>query len=418
MTGLDGVIYDAAEIVVGPTEARPRGGRPDSPDEVLELISDGAIAIVDRSIAAVGPTDAVTSAYPPEEAVWTVDASGQTILPGYVDAHTHAVFAGDRSDEFAMKLRGQSYQEILAEGGGILRTVRAVRKTSEDTLVQNLHSHLDRMLAHGTTTVEVKSGYGLDLDNELKLLRAIERADRRHPIDIVPTFLGAHAIPPDHEPAEYITRVVEEQLPAVGEQGIAEFCDVFCDDGAFDVSQSRRVLEAGRDHGLKPKIHADEFARLGASQLAAEVGAASADHLLQSNTTDIQALVDAGVIPVLLPGTAFQIGGEYADARAFCDRGSPVGLATDFNPNCHTRSMSFAVALACTEMGLTPAEAIRGGTRDAALALDRHEGVGTLREGAPADLSIVDAPSHVHIPYTPGENLIVSVVKGGERVHG
>lgn len=418
MSSLDAVVYDAAELLLGPRREATAPGLPDSPDDVIDRHTQGAVAIVDGTVAKAGPTDAVTAAYPPENAGVPIDASGQTVLPGFVDAHTHAVFAGDRSDEYAAKLRGTTYQELLASGGGILRTVEAVRAASEQTLVENLLAHLDRMLVHGTTTVEVKSGYGLDVDTELKLLSAIETAADRHVIDVVPTYLGAHAVPEDLDADAYVDAVVDDQLPAVADQGIAAFCDVFCDEGAFDVPQSRRVLEAGLDHGLAPKVHADEFERLGASQLAADVGATSADHLLASTTEDIEALVEAGVTPVFLPGTAFGLDGEYADARAFRDRDAPTAIATDFNPNCHTRSMSFAIALACTGMDLTPAEAVVGATRDGALALDRADGVGTLREGAPGDLLVVDGPSHVHVPYTPGENLVTTVLKGGNRVHG
>jgi len=417
VTGLDAVIYDAAELVVGPT-TDPTRGRPESPDAVLDRRQDAALAIVDDTVAAVGPTAAVTAEYPPENAATAIDATGQTVLPGFVDPHTHAVFAGDRSDEFAAKLRGKTYQEILAEGGGILRTVRAVRDATPETLVANLRHHLDVMLAHGTTTVEVKSGYGLDVDTERKLLAAIETAGQAHAIDVVPTFLGAHAVPEETDADAYVDSVVTDQLPAVADQGIAEFCDVFCDAGAFTVDQSRRVLEAGLEYGLAPKIHADEFERLGASQLAAEVGAVSADHLLQSSAADLDALREAGVTPVLLPGTAFGLGGEYADARQILDAGGSLALATDFNPNCHTRTMSFAIALACTGMGMTPAEATVAATRDAAAAIDRTDGTGTLHEGAPGDAIVVDAPSHVHVPYTPGENLVTTVLTGGDRVHG
>ncbi|MFB6104465.1 MAG: imidazolonepropionase [Halobacteriaceae archaeon] len=417
MTALDAVVYDAAELVVGSVEDRPQG-RPHGPEAILERYEDGALAIVDGDVAAVGPTEAVTAEYPPENAATAIDTTGQTVLPGFVDPHTHAVFAGDRSDEYAAKLRGKTYQEILAEGGGILRTVAAVRDASEETLVANLRAQLDVMLAHGTTTAEVKSGYGLDVDTEEKLLAAIDTARRDHPVDVVPTFLGAHAVPEDSDADEYVDHVVDDQLPAVADQGIAEFCDVFCDAGAFSVEQSRRVLEAGLDYGLAPKVHADEFERLGASQLAADVDATSADHLLKSTPEDLGALLEAGVTPVLLPGTAFGLGGEYADARTILDRGGPAALATDFNPNCHTRSMSFAIALACTGMAMTPAEALIGATHAGAQAIDRTDGVGTLRVGAPGDVIVVDGPTHVHIPYTPGENLVTTVLKGGDPVHG
>ncbi|WP_435346548.1 imidazolonepropionase [Haloarchaeobius sp. HRN-SO-5] len=401
----DLVVYDIDELVVGPGTG-----------EVVEVVENAAIAVEDGEVVAVGDTDEVTSDHPPSAADGTIDAAGQAVVPGFVDPHTHALFAGDRSDEFEARLRGKTYQEILADGGGILRTVRAVRRADEDTLLANLLSHLDVMLEHGTTTVEVKSGYGLDTETELEMLRVGRRADEQHPVDVVPTFMGAHAVPEGTDADEYVDEVVEEQLPAVAEQGIAEFCDVFCEEGVFSVEQSRRVLEAGLDHGLTPKVHAEELSHLGGTRLAAEVGAASADHLLHATPDDVDALVDAGVVPVLLPGTAFGLGAEYADAGTMLDRGAPVAIATDFNPNCHSHSMGFATSLACVGMGMTPAQALVAGTANAARALDLQDGRGTLREGTPADFVVLDATSFVHVPYQYGVNLVDTVVKAGERV--
>jgi imidazolonepropionase len=407
MTELTTVVHDASEIVVGPGES-----------ETLERHADAALAVVDGRVAAVGPTDAVTDEYPPGTATHAIDADGRSVIPGFVDSHTHGLFAGDRSDEFAAKLRGKEYQEILAEGGGILRTVRAVREASDERLRSNLLGHLDTMLAHGTTTVEVKSGYGLDAETECRMLDAIRRADEAHPVDVVPTFMGAHAVPDGTDAEAYTERVIDEQLPAVADQGIAEFCDVFCEEDVFSVAQSRRVLEAGMEYGLTPKVHAEEFVRLGGAGLAADVDAASADHLLHANDEDRAALVEAGVTPVLLPGTAFSLGADYADARAFLDEGGSVAVGTDFNPNCHSQSMGFAIALACVGMGMTPAEALLAGTHGGARALDRAGEAGTLREGMPADVAIVDAPSHVHVPYNFGVNTVETVLKNGEPVSG
>ena len=401
------VVHDAAELVRNDPD-----GAADDP------VAGGAVAVEDGTVVAAGPTDRVTRAYPPENADVAVDASGKTLLPGFVDPHTHAVFAGDRADEFTAKLEGATYQEIMAEGGGILRTVRAVREATAETLVSNLLAHLDTMLAYGTTTAEVKSGYGLETDAELKLLSAIREADRRHPIDVVPTFMGAHAVPDGLDPDDYVDRVVDDQLPAVVDQGVAEFCDVFCEEGFFDVAQSRRVLDAGNDRGLTPKVHAEELARIGGTQLAAEVGAASADHLLHATAEDAGALADAGVTPVLLPGTAFSLGADYADPDLFREAGALPAIATDFNPNCHSHSMGFAQSLACVGMGMTPAQALLASTHNAAEALDLPARHGTLREGAPADLVVVDAPSFVHVPYQYGVNLVETVWKDGERVHG
>jgi imidazolonepropionase len=407
MTELMTVVHDASEIVVGPGTDAP-----------LERYQNAAIAVTNGRVAAIGPTEDVTDEYPVENASHAIDANGKSVIPGFVDAHTHGLFAGDRSDEFAAKLGGEQYQDILAEGGGILRTVRAVRETSNDELLANLLPHLDTMLAHGTTTVEIKSGYGLDTETELRMLDVIQRADERHPIDVVPTFMGAHAVPEDTDAETYTERVIEDQLTAVAEQDVAEFCDVFCEEDVFSVDQSRRVLDAGIEHGLTPKVHAEEFVRLGGAQLAAEVDAASADHLLHANDADRAALAEAGVTPVLLPGTAFSLGADYADARAFLDDGGSVAVATDFNPNCHSQSMGFAIALACVGMEMTPAEALIAGTHGGAHALDRTGETGMLREGMPADMAIVDAPSHLHVPYNFGVNTVKTVLKDGEPVDG
>ncbi|MGM0591128.1 MAG: imidazolonepropionase [Halobacteriota archaeon] len=411
MTDLDAVVFDAAELVVGPVDSEEAGAE----DRVaLDRVESGAIAVVDGRVAAVGPSAAIVREFPPENAAVAVDATGQSVVPGFVDAHTHACFAGDRADEFEARLRGKTYREILAGGGGILRTVRATRAASDDDLLSNLLAQLDVMLAHGTTTVEVKSGYGLDTETELRMLDAMARADARHPIDVVPTFMGAHAVPEGTAVDDYVDAVVDDQLPAVADQGIAEFCDVFCEAGVFSVEQSRRVLEAGLDAGLQPKVHAEELAHVGGAKLAADLGATSADHLLMATHGDIEALVEAGVVPVFLPGTAFSLGVGYADARTALDRGAAVAVATDFNPNCYSQSMGFAVALACIEMGLTPAEALVAATRNGALALERDGG--TLREGDPADFAVLNAPSHVGVPYNFGVNVVDAVLKGGDLV--
>jgi imidazolonepropionase len=412
---LTAVVHSAAELVAGP--ATDGGFSGDAGSHELEQYTDGAVAIVDGEVAAVGPTENVTSEYPPENADHSIDAAGAAVVPGFVDAHTHGLFAGDRSDEFAAKLRGKSYQEILEEGGGILRSVRAVREADTDRLLENLLGHLDTMAAHGTTTVEVKSGYGLDTETELRMLEVIDRANEAHPVEVVPTFMGAHAVPEDRTADDYAEEVIEHQLPAVESQGIAEFCDVFCEEGVFSVEQSRRVLEAGRDHGLTPKVHAEELTHLGGAQLAAALGAASADHLLHATEADIEALVRADVTPVLLPGTAFGLGAEYPDLERFRAAGAPVAVATDFNPNCHSQAMGFALALACVECGFTPAEALVAGTRNGALALDRQNR-GTLRPGDRGDLTILDAPTHVHIPYSYGVNRVEQVLIEGRPVQG
>lgn len=406
---VDLLLHDASEVVVGPDEPP---------------LEEASIVVDDGEILAIGSTANIERQYPRENATQTTNVSGQAVIPGFVDSHTHALFAGDRSDEFEAKLQGKTYQEILSEGGGIHRTVDAVRGASRGALLSNLLAELDLMLAHGTTTVEIKSGYGLDLETELQMLDVIDEADGRHPVDVVPTFLGAHAVPRDGDADDYVNRLVDEILPAVAKQGIATFNDVFCDEGAFTVGQSRRVLEAGADYGLTPKIHAEELARTGAAQLAADVGAASADHLLMATREDAEALFEAGVTPVFLPGTAFGLDTAYADAKEFravaADAGveSPaIAIASDLNPNCYSQSMGFASTLACVGMGLAPMTALIGATAGGAQALNDTDGVGTLRNGAPADLAVVDAPTAVHVPYNFGVNTIDTVVKGGRIVY-
>jgi imidazolonepropionase len=416
---LTAVVHDAAEIVTlyESEDAEDESGEDEGIGHQLGIYEDAAIAVVDGEVARVGPTGPVTREFPPENAAYEVDATGKSVIPGFVDPHTHALFADDRSDEFEAKLRGKTYQEILEEGGGILRTVRATREAGDEQLLDNLLAHLDTMLAHGTTTVEVKSGYGLDTETELRMLEVIDRADDAHAVDVVPTFMGAHAVPEGEDTDEYVEEVVQDQIPEVESQGIAEFCDVFCEEGVFDVEQSRRVLEAGKEAGLTPKVHAEELARIGGTQLAADIGAASADHLLHSTEEDIAALVESDVVPVLLPGTAFGLGAAYADARQFIDAGADVAIATDFNPNCYSQSMGFAASLSCVEMGMTPAEALVASTTNAAAALDLPESVGTLREGSPGDMAVLDAPTYVHVPYNFGVNAVETVLKGGEVVH-
>ncbi|MFC7215978.1 imidazolonepropionase [Saliphagus sp. GCM10025334] len=417
------VVYGASELVVGPASgeaAREDGNenRSGSEDDgaPLETVENGALVAVDGEVVAVGSTDDIVREHPPENADTAIDASGRAVVPGFVDPHTHAVFAGDRSDEFEAKLEGTTYQELLAQGGGILRTVRSTREASLERLVENLLGHLDVMLAHGSTTVEVKSGYGLETETELQMLEAIDATNERHPVDLVPTYLGAHAVPEGVDADDYIESVVDDQLPAVAEQGIARFCDVFCEEGAFSVDQSRRVLEAGLEYGLEPKVHAEELSHLGGTQLAADLEAASADHLLYATREDVDALFEAGTIPVLLPGTAFGLGEAYADAETMLEAGAPVAIATDFNPNCHSRSMEFVQTLACVEMGMTPAEALLGATRNAARAVGATDGTGTLAVGAPADALVLEAPRYAHLAYRFDTTAVETVLKRGQVV--
>lgn len=399
------VVHGSAELVRKPAA------------DGLDVVEDGAVAVEDGTIVAAGETDTVCREHPPENAETAIDATGRVVVPGFVDSHTHAVFAGDRSDEFEARLEGADYQDILAEGGGIHRTVRATRDAELETLVDNLLAVLDTMLAHGATTVEVKSGYGLDVATERKQLEAVAIADERHPIDLVSTFLGAHAVPEGQDRESYVESVIDEQLPAVVDEGLAEYVDVFCDEGAFTLAEARQVLTAGQEAGLGVKIHAEEFARLGGAQLAAELGAISADHLLQATDEDAAALAEAGVVPTLLPGTAFTLGVPYADADRFVDAGATPAIASDFNPNCHSPSMVATIQLASHGMGMAPDRAIAGATSAAAAALDRP-GRGRLDVGAPADLLVLDVPHRRHLAYSFGVNPVETVVKEGTRVHG
>jgi imidazolonepropionase len=401
----DLLVHDASELVVGPTG-----------ESSVDIISDGSVALEGSTVVAAGPTAEMTQEHPPEDADRVLDATGKTVLPGLVDPHTHALFTGDRSGEFVAKIEGQTYTEIMQAGGGIPVTVEAVRAAGDEALVDALCTQLDVMLTHGTTTAEVKSGYGLDTETELRMLDAIARADEEHPVDLVPTFMGAHEVPEGAEADAYVESVVDDQVPAVADQGVAEFCDVFCEEGVFDFEQSRRVLRFGREHGLEPKIHAEEFSHIGGTQLAAELEATSADHLLQATAEDARAVAGAGVVPTLLPATAFTLGEDYADPEPFLDAGAPVALGTDLNPSCFVHSQPFVVSLACLEMGLTPDQAVRGVTHDAALALDRADGLGTLAPGTAADLVVADLPSHVHLAANAGTNRVETVIKDGEVV--
>ena len=421
---VDLIVAHAAELLTmaGPEEAR-RGPQ----QAELGLIPDGAVAIRGNTIRAVGPSAAILAAYAgPDTRI--LDADGHVVTPGLVDAHTHLVFAGTREHEYEQRLQGAGYLEILAAGGGIMSTVRATRDASVEELAAGMVPRLRTMLAHGTTSVEVKSGYGLSTEDELKSLRAIRIAgEGRAPEQpgemlprLCPTFLGAHAVPEEYrdQPDAYVDLLIDETIPAVVASGLAESCDVFCDEGAFDAAQARRVLEAAQAHGLAVRLHANEFARIGAAALAADLHALSADHLLVLEPEDIAALAGAGVVATLLPGTGLGLG-HYAPARALIAAGVPVALATDCNPGtCLCENLALMIALACTAMKMTPAEALVAATINSAHALGpRWAGqVGSLEPGKWADLVIWDVPNYRHIPYHLGVNLVHQVVLGGVLV--
>jgi len=351
----------------------------------------------------------------PPAADEVIDASDQTVLPGFVDPHTHLIFAGSRENDLLLKLEGKSYLDILNAGGGILSTVRATRAASKEELKELVSGYIEQFIRHGTTTIEAKTGYGLNLPDEIKCLDVINELDT--PVDLVPTFLGAHAIPPEFEgrPHEYIEFIINDVLPQV--EGKAKFCDIFCEEGVFDVQDSERLLTAARDFGLWPKIHSDEIKNLGGSTLAAEIGAISADHLYVTSEKDMEQMAMAEVMGVFLPPTPYSLmQKEYPPARDFIDAGVPVALATDFNPNAWTMSMPFAISLACYNMKMTPQEAIVASTINAAWAIDMQDEVGSLEPGKQADIIIVDTPNYVHIPYRFGMNPVVRTIKKGETI--
>jgi imidazolonepropionase len=318
-----------------------------------------------------------------------------------------------------MRIEGASYIEILKKGGGILRTVMETRKASVETLVEMGIKTLNTMLKHGTTTVEAKSGYGLSTEHEVKILEVIKRLSKKHPMNLVPTFMGAHAFPPEYaeNPESYIRLITEEMIPIVTERNLAQFCDVFCEQGVFSISQSKRILETAKGYGLKLKVHADELSCLGGAELAAEVNAVSAEHLIYTSEAGIEALARAGVVAVLLPAASFALMiNRYAEARKMIAKGVPIALGTDFNPSCWTENMQLVIALACRNMRLSPAEAITSATINAAHALNRANDIGSLEVGKRADIIVLDVPDYRFLSYRFGVNLIDSVIKDGRVV--
>ena len=385
----------------------------------LSVIEDGAIAIKDGLIVAVGSTRDVLSQATEEPTLPALEFPDMLGLPGFVDSHTHLVFAGSRENDFTMKLAQKTYMEILKAGGGILNTMRATRAASRDQLSRIAFTFASNMLSSGTTTIEAKSGYGLNTVDEVKMLEAVNSLRQRLPALLVSTFLGAHAVPPEFEGKtdSYVNLVTKQMIPAVAKQSLAKFCDVFCEKGAFDVEQSKRILLAAKKAGMRLKVHADEIVQLGGAELAAEVGAVSADHLLMTSDDGLEAMLKAGTIATLLPATAFSLNTNYADARKMIDMGLPVALATDFNPNCANESMFFTIALACYKMKMHPREAIAAVTINAAHALELEHSVGSIEVGKRADIVILDCPNPEYLTYRFGVNLVHTVIAGGEVVH-
>ncbi len=376
----------------------------------LGIVSDAAVLIEAGTVTWTGPE---ASLPPGAGDVPELEVSGAAVIPGFVDSHTHVAFAGDRADEFAMRLRGASYEEIMATGGGIASTVRATRAATDAELFAATADRVERMLATGTTTAEIKSGYGLDVVTERRLLEVIARIDAETPLEVVPTFLGAHMVPLEFadDRDAYVRKVIDEMLPACAP--LARFCDVFCDRGAFTLAETRAILVAAAEHGLGTRMHAEQLAATGAAALAAELGATSADHLDHVGLAEMDALAAAGTVAVLLPGVSLSMRLTFPDARAFREAGLTVAIATDANPGTsYILSMQFVVALACLEMGMTPEEGVWSATRGGALALGLSQH-GCLRAGSPADLVVLDADSYVNLAYRPGGDLATLVVKGG-----
>ena len=395
----------------------------------LGIVSNGAVAIRDGRVLAVGPSSELQRQV---RAVRTLDASGRLLMPGFVDPHTHLVWAGERANEFEMRVAGASYMQIMNAGGGIMNTVRHCRAASLEDLIAQTRPRLAQILAHGTTTIEIKTGYGLNTKDELKQWTAIRHLQAETLATLVPTFLGAHAVPTEYKGRtdKYVDLVVEDMLPAVRDQVQRDpvsprswasaapppFCDVFCEDGAFSLEQSRRVLEAARALGFGLKIHVDEFKPLGGTRLAVELGATSADHLVCTPPEEIELLARSDTIAVALPGTPFGLGHhEYSPARAIIDAGGALALATDCNPGtCWCENMQLMIALACRYMSMTPAEAISAATINAAYAVDLGHEVGSLEPGKRADLILLDVPSYRHLAYRFGTNQVGTVIVAGQ----
>jgi imidazolonepropionase len=413
----DLIIYHANELLtMNSIFGAPRIGEEMSE---LAIIEDGAVAIKDEMIIFVGTTDDLLSRFPLEEIAIKIDASNKLVTPGFIDPHTHLLFDGTRENELAMKLLGKSYIDILREGGGILSTVKETRKAPLEKLVENGKKILDRMLVNGTTTVEIKSGYGLTTQSEIKLLKAVKILDNEHPIDVISTFLGAHAIPAEfeNEPNDYVNLIITEMIPKIVEENLAEFCDVFCEEGVFSSEQTKLILETAKRYGLKPFIHADEIEDTNGAKLASEINSIQASHLLKSNEQGLRAMAESGVVATLLPGTPFALMlKNYAPARRMIDLGIPIALATDLSPNSWIESMQIIIALACYKMRLSPAEAFAASTINAACAIQRQDEIGSLELGKKADILIFDVPNHNFLPYQFGVNRISTVIKNGKIV--
>lgn len=411
-------IQNAAQVITmkGHTEQPAKKEAMDT----LDIIENGSVLIQDGKIIAVGTDQDIRARYAEEiQQATVIDARNKIVTPGLIDPHTHIVHAGTREHEYTMRLEGKSYMEIMNAGGGIHATTRATQEASFDQLYDETIVQMDTFLKQGVTTIEAKSGYGLTTEHELKQLEVAKKLNEDHPLDLVSTFMGAHAIPMEDKehPERFIDVVIDEMIPQVAEQKLAKFNDVFCERGVFTPEQSMRILEAGKKHGLIPKIHADEIEPYGGAEIAASVGAISADHLLKASDEGIQAMAENDVMGVLLPGTAFFLMAEFAHARKMIDRGVPVALSTDFNPGSSpTMSLQFIMNLGCLQMGMTPAEVLTATTINAAHAIAEEKTIGSLEVGKQADITIFNVPNYLVLSYQYGLNHADTVIKAGVPV--
>lgn len=408
------LIKHAAELITCSGSAPKKGKEMND----IGIIVDGALVMEDGLITEVGTTAEILAKVN-EEDYQVIDATGKCVMPGFVDSHTHFIFGGYRPEEFFWRLNGTPYLDILERGGGILSTVEATRQIDKAELKAIGSQRLDAMLAQGVTTVEGKSGYGLDASTELEQLAVMAELNQEHAVDVVPTFMGAHAVPPNYRGRtdEYVDFIIQQVLPAVAKQGVAEFCDVFCEQGVFSIEQSRKILQAGQKFGMKSKLHADEIVNLGGAELAGELQATSADHLLQTSDAGIDCLASQGVVATVLPMTAFSLRESYARARRMIDRGAAVALATDYNPgSCFSHSIPLMASLAAIQLQMTPAEIVTALTINGAGAVGRAHQVGSLDKGKQGDVVILDKPSHLFLMYHVGMNIVEKVIKKGQVV--
>ena len=410
---VDLLVKNAAELLT----LSPSGGE----EPGLGILRNGAVAVKGDRIAWIGETSRIHGEVDLGPDGQEIDASGKVVMPGLVDGHTHLVFAGSREKEFEQRVQGLSYLEIAERGGGILSTVEATRKASFEQLFSLGRKRLGRMLSKGITTIEAKSGYGLSVVDELKILRVMKALNETHPVDIVSTFLGAHTVPKEFKSDRtgYVKLVLEEMIPRVAEEKLAEFCDVFCEEKAFDLDESRKILESGKRYGLRPKVHADQLSPGGGAELAAEAGAASADHLEYVSPSGMERMAEKGVAAVLLPGAGFFLSmKKYPPAREMIERGLSVSLATDFNPGSSmTESLPLMMTMGCVLYRMSPGEVIRAATIHAAKSMGRSDRIGSLEPGKQADLIVLDAPNYRYLPYHFGVDHVETVVKKGKVVY-